>query len=121
MDASSRGRRFLIAAERVAVAHVAGYPIAFLWAVAAIPLTIHLTSRTLDTFGDDLDRVGRYVVHRLAWPAGALFVLAHLAAIPWIVARDPRRGQRLTLGALAALAALGVLFGGASWIWLILR
>lgn len=119
--ARSWPRRILAVAERLAVAHFVGYPIAFLWAVAAIPLTIHLNAGALDQFGSDLDRVGQYVVRRLAWPAGAAFALAHATAVPWIVARDPKRGQRLSLLSLGALAAIGVLTGAASWLWLFLR
>lgn len=119
--APSWPRRIFAVAERLAVAHFLGYPIAFLWAVAAIPLTIHLNAAALDAMGNDLDRVGQYVVRRLVWPSGTAFVLAHATAVPWLIARDPRRGQRRTLLALGALAALGVLSGGASWLWLLLR
>ncbi|APR80009.1 Hypothetical protein A7982_05356 [Minicystis rosea] len=107
--------------ERLVVAHVAGYPIAFVWAVAAIPLAIHLSIGTIDQLGGDMDRVGRFIVGRLAWPAGIAFALAHLTALPWILARDPKRGMRISLISLAVLAALGVLAGAASWAWLMLR
>jgi hypothetical protein len=113
-------RRIFAAAERLAVAHFLGYPIAFLWAVAAIPLTIHLNADALDRLGD-VDQVGQYVVRRLAWPAGAAFALAHTTAIPWLMARDPKRGLRLSLLSIGALAAVGVLGGAASWLWLFLR
>jgi hypothetical protein len=115
------GRRALLAVQRVVVAHVFGYPIAFLWAVAAIPLTIHLSVGSLDRLGGDLDSVGHFVLRRLAWPAGAGFLLAHLAAIPWIRAADAALGFRRCLAVLGALMGLGVIAGGASWSWLLLR
>lgn len=113
-------RRVFAVAERLAVAHFLGYPIAFLWAVAAIPLTIHLHAATLDRLGD-IDQVGQYVVRRLAWPAGIAFALAHTTAIPWLLVRDPKRGLRLSFFAVGALAAIGVVIGAASWLWLFLR
>jgi hypothetical protein len=121
VDALPWPRRLFRAVERVAVAHFAGYPLALLWAVAAIPLTIHLNARALDQLGGDEHAIGDYVVRRLAWPAGAAFVLSHGAAIPWLLARDPSVGVRRCLGILAGLAALGVLSGAASWAWLLLR
>ncbi|MFT3769058.1 MAG: hypothetical protein QM820_26760 [Minicystis sp.] len=119
--APSLFRRIFAVAERVAVAHFAAYPIAFLWAVAAIPLTIHLSIGVLDQLDGDIDRVGHVVVRRLVWPAGTAFVLAHATAIPWLLARDPRQGMRRCLTGLGALAILGVLTGAASWLWLMLR
>jgi hypothetical protein len=118
---TSLARRILNVAERLAVAHFVGYPIAFLWAVAAIPLTIHLNAAAIDQIGGEMDRVGQFVVRRLAWPAGVAFALAHATAVPWIAASDAKRGQRISLLCLAALAVLGVIAGGASWLWLILR
>lgn len=114
-------RRIRNIAERIAVAHFVGYPLAFLWAVAAIPLTIHLNAAALDQLDGDSDRIGQYIVRRLVWPAGAAFVLAHLAAIPWVVARDPRAGMRRCLVSLGAIAALGLISGAGSWLWLMLR
>ncbi len=107
-------------AARFAVAHFAGYPLAFLWAMAAIPLTIHLSIGELDALGSD-ELVGALVVHRLAWPAGAAFALAHAVGLPWALARDGARWQRRSLAGLAGLAAAGIAVGGASWIWLVVR
>lgn len=108
-------------AERLAVAHFVAYPLAFLWAVAAIPVTIHLSIEDIDQLAGDMDKVGALIVHRVAWPAGAAFLAAHAAAIPWIVARDPKVGQRRTLLGLAGIGLSGILVGGASWLWLMLR
>lgn len=117
--APSWPRRIVAIAERLAVAHFLGYPIAFLWAVAAIPLTIHLHAAVLERL--EADQVGQYVVRRLLWPAGAAFALAHTTAIPWLVVRDPKRGLRLSLLSIGALAGVGAAFGAASWLWLLLR
>ena len=114
-------RRIFAVVERLAVAHFVGYPIALIWAVAAIPLTIHLSIGAIDQLGGDMDRIGRFVVGRLVWPAAGAFALAHLAALPWILAQDPKRGLRLCLLSLGGLAGLGLLAGAGSWAWLLLR
>lgn len=108
-------------AERLAVAHFVGYPLAFVWAVAAIPLTIHLSIGAIDQLDGDMSRIGDLIVRRVAWPAGGAFAAAHVMAIPWLVAADPKVGQRRTLLGLAGLGVLGVVFGGVSWLWLMLR
>lgn len=113
-------RRLRKIAERLAVAHFIAYPIAMIWAVAAIPLTIHLFIDDLDRL-DGNDAVGAFVVRKLLWPAATAFVLAHTAAIPWLVAGDPRAGFRRCISVLAGLAGGGILCGGASWLWLHLR
>jgi hypothetical protein len=107
--------------ERYVLAHVAAYPVAFLWAVAAIPLTIHLFHRELDALDDDMPAVGDFVVRRLAWPAGVAFVLPHLLALPWAFARHPTPFRRAAWIGIAAVAALGLAFGAGSWLWLFLR
>ena len=107
--------------ERYVLAHVAAYPIAFLWAVASIPLAIHLNARALDALNDDLPAVGDLVVRKLAWPAGAVFVLPHLFGIPWAFGRDPARWRWRTWIAIGGVAAVGLLFGAGSWLWLLLR
>lgn len=107
--------------ERAFLAHLLAYPLAFLTACAAIPLSIHLFITTIDRLGDDLPAIGQYIVRLTAWPAGALFVVAHALAIPWVFGRDPARGRRIFLRSVAALTALVVLAGAASWLWLWLR
>jgi hypothetical protein len=108
------------ALARLFVAHVVAYPLAFLWAVGGIPLTIHASARDFDALGDEA-AASALIVRRLAWPAGAAFVLTHLLVIVWLTAGDDRRGQRRFLTAVAGLAALGLAGGGASWLWLLLR
>jgi hypothetical protein len=114
-------RRLLPRLERYVLAHVSGYPIAFLWAMAAIPLTIHLSLRDLDALHGDLPAIGQLIVRRLAWPAAFVFALPHVLAIPWAFGRDPARYRRRTWIAIAAVAAAGVVFGAVSWLWLFLR
>jgi hypothetical protein len=108
--------------ERYVLAHVAAYPIAFLWAMASMPLVIHLNDRALmalDAAGDE-KAIGMYVVHKVAWPAGAVFVLPHLLGLPWAFGKDPARWRKLTWIGIGGVAAAGLLFGGASWLWLYL-
>jgi hypothetical protein len=107
--------------ERYVLAHVVSYPLAFLWAVACIPLTIQLSLPDIDALNQDMPAVGQLVVRRLAWPAGFVFALPHLFAIPWAFGRDPARWRRRTWTGIAAVAGVGVLFGGGSWLWLFLR
>ncbi|MEO7331944.1 MAG: hypothetical protein ABI193_25430 [Minicystis sp.] len=107
--------------ERAFLAHLLAYPLAFAAACAAIPLAIHLFIKTIDTLGEDLGAIGQYIVRLVAWPAGALFAVAHLLAIPWVFSRDPARGRRFFLQSFAILSALVVLAGAASWLWLWLR
>ncbi len=120
MNASTRSP-LLRRLERYVLAHAIAYPIAFLWAMASIPLAIHLNIRAIDALHDDLPAIGDYVVRKLAWPAGVVFVLPHLLGLPWAFGRDPARWRRPTWIGIGAVAAVGVLFGGASWLWLFLR
>jgi len=107
--------------ERVVVAHVAAYPIAFLTAIAAMPLTMYLHLSAMAKLEDNPDVIGMYVVRLVAWPAGGVFLLAHLLVAPWVIDRDEVRGRRWFLRAAGALAGVVVLFGAASWLWLYLR
>ncbi len=103
------------------LAHLTGYPLAFLWAVASIPLAIHVFIRDLEALNDDMPAIGNFVVHRLAWPAGAAFVLPHLLGLPWAFSRRPERFRRITWGGIVAVGVAGLLFGAGSWLWLLLR
>src|SRR5271166_2753663 len=105
---------FMRRVERYAIAHASGYLLALLWAVAAIPLTIHLSVHAIDALEGDLPAIGRLVVRRLVWPAAAAFTLPHLLAIPWAFGRDPARVGRKTWIAIGAVAATGIAFGAAS-------
>lgn len=106
--------------ERLMAGHVLAYPPAVVWAMASIPLAIHLFIREIDLL-PTREAVGQFVVRRVAWPAGAAFLSVHLAATLWAFAADPALGFKRFLKVLAAIAAAGVLFGIASWTWLMLR
>jgi hypothetical protein len=86
-----------------------------------MPLTIHLFHRELDALDDDMPAIGDFVVRRLAWPAGVAFALPHLLALPWAFGRRPARWRRLAWIGIAAVAAIGLALGAASWLWLFLR
>ncbi len=121
VDAPPPSRPLLRRFERYVLAHVASYPIAFLWAVASIPLAIQLSIRDIDALNQDMPAIGQLVVRRLAWPAGAVFALPHLFALPWAFGREPQRWRRRTWIGIAAVAGAGVVFGAGSWAWLFLR
>ena len=106
--------------ERLMVGHVFAYPVAVVWAMASIPLTIHIFIREIDQLTDK-EGMGQFVVYRVAWPAGAAFVLVHLASALWAFAPEPALGFKRFIKAFAQIAAAGVLFGLGSWGWLMLR
>jgi hypothetical protein len=106
--------------ERLMVGHVFAYPVAVVWAMASIPLAIHLFIGEIDLLPDQ-EAIGQLVVRRVAWPAGAAFVIVHLASLLWAFAPDPAPGFKRFIKALAGIAAAGVLFGVGSWSWLMLR
>ena len=105
---------------RLAAGHAFAYPVAVVWAMASIPLAIHLFIREIDLLHDK-EAIGQFVVHRVAWPAGAAFVIVHLASLLWAFGADPVLGFKRFIRALAGIAAAGVLFGVGSWGWLMLR
>jgi hypothetical protein len=107
--------------ERYAIAHAAGYPIAFVWAAASIPLSIHMFFHELLDLQDDMPAVGTFVVHRIAWPAAAAFAVPHLVALPWAFGGERPLWRRVALYGIGGEALLGVLFGAVSWLWLMLR
>jgi hypothetical protein len=105
----------------MAVAHVLAYPIALLWAVAAIPLTIHLSIHDIDALSGEMEAVGKLVVRRLVWPAAGAAILAHAAGLPWAFTQDAARGMRRFFWSAGLLAAAGAASAAASWGWLFLR
>lgn len=107
--------------ERYILAHVAAYPIAFVWAAACIPIAIQLSLRDIDALNDDLHAIGQLVVRRLAWPAGVAFALPHVIALPWAFGPERARRARATWLCIAGVAVTGILVGAASWGWLFLR
>lgn len=113
-----KARRFV---ERVAVGHFFAYPLAFLWAVASMPIAIHRNAAHLETLADNEEVLGQFIVHIVAWPAGIVAVVSHLCAIGWALSGDNPKGKWIFLGGFGAMLATAVLFGGASWLWLLLR
>ena len=106
--------------ERLIAGHFFAYPIAVVWAMASIPLAIHLYIREIDLLPDKA-AVGQFVVRRVAWPAGIAFVLVHLTATLWAFAREPAAGFKRFIRSVAAIGIVGALVGLASWGWLLLR
>jgi hypothetical protein len=106
--------------ERLIAGHFFAYPIAVVWAMASIPLAIHLFIHQIDLLPDK-EAVGQFVVRRVAWPAGLAFVVVHLTATLWAFAEEPALGFKRFIRSVAAIAIVGALFGVASWGWLLLR
>src|SRR5512142_969694 len=75
-------------AERVVVAHFVAYPIAFVTAIAAMPLEMYLHLDAMAKLDDDPNVIGMFVVRLVAWPAGGVFLLAHVMVAPWVFGRD---------------------------------
>lgn len=113
-----KARRFI---ERLAVGHFFAYPLAFLWAVASMPVAIHLNAAELEQLPDNQEILGQFVVHLVAWPAGVVALISHLCAIGWGLSGESQKGKWIFLGGFGAMLASGVLFGGLSWLWLFLR
>jgi hypothetical protein len=88
--------------------------------MASIPRAIHLFIHEIDLLPDK-EAMGQLVVRRVAWPAGAAFLIVHLTAALWAFAADPAVGFRRFIRAIAGIAAAGALFGLGSWGWLLLR
>lgn len=106
--------------ERLVAGHFFAYPIAVVWAMASIPLAIHLFIHEIDLLPDK-EAMGQLVVRRVAWPAGAAFVLVHLAAALWAFAAEPAAGFKRFIRATAGIAVVGALFALGSWGWLLVR
>jgi len=100
--------------------HLFAYPIAVVWAMASIPLAIHLFIDEIDLLPDK-EAVGQFVVRRVAWPAVTAFVVVHLTSTLWAFAAEPARGFKRFIRALAGIAVAGALFGLGSWGWLVMR
>jgi hypothetical protein len=94
------------------------YPIALPWAVAAIPIVIHLRIDELSVMTDER-ALSSMILRLVALPTAAAFALAHAVAIPWI--REARPGATSTWGKRAfvvtaiALGLLGVAAAVVGW------
>lgn len=105
---------------RVLLAHLVAYPIAFAWAVAAIPLLFPIYEDALIGLYE-MQQVADFLLAKIAWFAALTFVLTHLAVIPWALAAPLDRGKRLFVISACALFSAAVVTGGVGWTWLLLR
>jgi hypothetical protein len=104
---------------RLLAGHIFSYPLAFVWAVASMPLVTHLNHAKLETIADNEKAIGDFVLYRVAWPAGIAFVVVHVASVVWALAQKHPRGHWIFFGGFGFVLAGGILFGAASWIWLL--
>jgi hypothetical protein len=105
---------------RLFVAHGLAYPISFAWALGSMPaFIVWIVSKVGTTLDDAV--VGRWVLMDVCVPAATAFLLAHGAGLWWGLDGDEARGRRRFLRTMALLGGVPVVFGGASWIWLMLR
>jgi hypothetical protein len=112
---------YAVFTARLLAGHVFAYPLAFIWSVASMPLVTHLNAKQLEDMASNEKFVGDFILHRIAWPAGVVFVLLHVAALIWAIAQKHPRTQYVFFGGFGAILGSGVLFGAASWIWLLTR
>ena len=110
---------YAVFSARFIAGHLFAYPLAFIWSVASMPLVTHLNFAQLDSISSNEKAIGEFVLHHVAWPAGVVFVLLHIAALIWAIAQRHPRAQWAFFGGFGVLLASGVLFGAASWIWLL--
>lgn len=137
---------------RFAVGHFIAYPVCFLTAAGALPFAMILRHRELLNPGRsgartklvadaarDLKLSGieaaqvEIVLEWAMWACLLVFLLLHLAALPWALAaagaaRHPERGEagvrrgfRIFAGTTATTVVLVALAGTAGWIWVLTR
>lgn len=117
MSAPRRASKVVL---RLFVAHGLAYPIATAWAFASVPAFVLSVASVVGTTLDD-ETVAHRVLLRVAWPAVGSFLLVHVFGALWGFDRNETRGRRTFVVSLAVLAGIAVVFGGASWIWLMTR
>ncbi|MBK7578862.1 MAG: hypothetical protein IPI67_01535 [Myxococcales bacterium] len=137
---------------RFAIGHFVSYPVCFLTAAGALPYVMFLrraqllnpgrvgartkivadVARDLKLSGVEAAQV-EIVLEGAMWVCILVFVLLHLAALPWsfaaaAAARRPeageggiRRGSRIFAGTAATTVVLVALAGTAGWIWILTR
>lgn len=137
---------------RFAVGHFLAYPVCFLTAAGALPFAMILrrqellnpgragartklvadAARDLKLSGIEAAQV-ELVLEWAMWACLLVFVVLHLAALPWSfaaaeAARHPatgdagiRRGFRIFAGTAATTVVLVALAGTAGWIWVLTR
>jgi len=102
------------------VAHLAAYPITFVWAAGAVvPILARMPPRELATASQEV--AVKHVLGALLVPSVALFVGLHLTAIPWMRDAHGPRGAKITAGLNGLALGLGLVFAAAAWGWLFTR
>lgn len=113
--------RYLVFVPRFVAGHIFAYPLAFVWAVASMPLAMHLHFDTLAPLEGNDQVIGETVVRLVAWPALIAFVLLHLCALVWAIDQRREKSQLVFFVGFGVLLGTGILFGASSWLWLMLR
>lgn len=126
-----RGPFFL----RLGVAHALAYPIAIAWSVAATPLCVASVPEKLladipididpwkfahDFFGGGGAAALRLIIIRMLVAACVPFAIEHVLVIPWAL-RGSTRTKRFFWWSTAAISAIAIVGGVATWLWLVLR
>ncbi|HMJ12104.1 MAG TPA: hypothetical protein VK524_11855 [Polyangiaceae bacterium] len=149
-DTARSPRRLRAALGPLLIAHALAYPATLLSALACMPLVIAIRTRALMAAGPDgavhpmLRDVARdlsltqveaaqvqLVLEVALGVALLVFLLVHLAALPWAWAetrapasgpaedRDRDRGRRSFAYAFAMLLGALLVLGAGSWLWLL--
>lgn len=119
-EASSTAKfSYPIFIARFIAGHLFSIPLAFVWAVAAIPLIIHRNFKQLLQMEGQDKTIGDFIAWQTIWPGIAVFVLLNICAFIWGIAQRHPKSQYIFLGGFGVILASGVLFGAASWIWLL--
>ncbi len=104
------------------VTHLVTYPVAGVWALAAI-VPCMFTFRPSELAAKSEIAAAYTILWRTAIPVGAVFVLAHLPIIPMVLTEDPVRGavhRRRFLWFQGIVFGLGALVMVVGWGWLLL-
>ncbi len=110
-------------ATRLMIAHMIAYPVAFVWATAAIVPSLATLSN------EALALPAEQIANKVLWRVGAaslvVFALAHVTALPWARARadeaKARAGRRGYIAATVGLGATGIAAAAVAWGWLLTR
>ncbi len=112
---------YAVFVARFVAGHVFAYPLAFLWAIATMPLVMHLNFNQLEALAHNEKAMSDLILQHVAWPAGAVFALLHLCALVWALAQKHPRSHWAFFGGFGVMLGSGVLLCAGSWIWLFTR
>ncbi len=104
---------------RFTAGHIFAIPLAFVWAVATMPLIIYRSFDELLRLEGQDEVIGQFIAWKTLWPGVAVFVLLNICAFIWAVTQRHPKSQYVFLGGFGVILASGVLFGATSWIWLL--